>query len=72
MPTLANHAHLSDPQALRLVHEIKVLETLEEVLHWGLAQEVPRIVLDVIVQDEYCHDVVMEWEGGLHLVFDTT
>lgn len=72
MPTLANHAHLSDPQALRLVREIKVLETLEEVVRWGLLQAVPRIILDVIVQDEYCHDVVMEWEGGLHLVFDTT
>ena len=72
MPPLANHAHLSDSQALRLVREIKVLETLEEVLHWGLAQAVPRMILDVIVQDEYCHDVVIEWEGGLHLVFDTT
>ena len=72
MPTFANHARLSDAQAHRLVLELKVLETLEEVVRWGLAQAVPRMILDVVVQDEFGHDVVMEWEGGLHLVFDTT
>jgi len=72
MPTLANHANLSEAQAHRLVQQVRPLETLEEVIRWGVAQPTPRIILEVIVQDEYCHDVVMEWESGLHLVFDTT
>jgi len=72
MPTLANHAKITDEQALRLVDQVKRLETLEEVIQWGLRQPVARTILEVLVQDEYCHDVVMEWEGGLHLVFDTT
>jgi hypothetical protein len=25
-----------------------------------------------VVQDEYTHDVVVSWDGGRHLVFDTT
>lgn len=72
MPTLANHANISDEQAHRLVEQVQRLGTLEEVIRWGLRQPVERIILEVIVQDEYCHDVVMEWESGLHLVFDTT
>ena len=72
MPTLANHATISDQQAHRLVEQVKPLATLEEVMRWGLKQPIARMILEVVVQDEYCHDVVMEWEAGLHLVFDTT
>jgi hypothetical protein len=72
MPTLANHAQISDEQAHRLVDQVQGLATLEEVIRWGLRQPTARIILEIVVQDEYCHDVVMEWEGGLHLVFDTT
>lgn len=32
----------------------------------------PSNVSDVIVQDEFTHDVVIPWRQGLHLVFDTT
>jgi hypothetical protein len=72
MPTLANHATITDEQAHRLVAQVQGLATLEEVIRWGLAQPSPKMILEVLVQDEYCHDVVMEWESGLHLVFDTT
>ena len=41
------------------------LETLEEVLRWGA--HVP----EVVVQDEYMHDVIVE-HAGVILVFDTT
>ena len=43
------------------------LETLEDVLHWG------GHVLEVIVQDEYNHDVIVVKDGVAgFLVFDTT
>jgi hypothetical protein len=43
------------------------LATLEDVLHWG------GHVLEVIVQDEYNHDVVVRGHGDDgFLVFDTT
>jgi hypothetical protein len=42
------------------------LDTLEDVLRWGAD------VLDVIVQDEYTHDVVTRDPTGVILVFDTT
>jgi hypothetical protein len=44
------------------------LATLEDVLRWG------GDVLEVVVQDEYTHDVVVRAPGGGDgfLVFDTT
>ena len=42
----------------------ETLETLEQVLRWGAA------IVEVIVQDEYTHDVVCG--GPAFLVFDTT
>jgi hypothetical protein len=42
------------------------LETLEDVLRWG------GHVLEVIVQDEYTHDVVVHTLDAGFLVFDTT
>jgi hypothetical protein len=45
--------------------------TLEEVVRWGLAHSPPLQVAEVVVQDEFTHDVVMPW-GELFLVYDTT
>tara|TARA_R110002096_G_scaffold42143_4_gene113610 strand:- start:27675 stop:28046 length:372 start_codon:yes stop_codon:yes gene_type:complete len=72
MPTLANHANLTDAQAHKLVEQVRPLATLDEVIRWGQRQPTERMILEILVQDERCHDVVMEWELGKHLVFDTT
>ena len=45
---------------------------LDVVLRWGWAQTPPLEVVEVVVQDEFTHDVVMRWRGDRHLVFDTT
>lgn len=47
-------------------------KTMEDVVRWGLAQKPPRLVEDVIVQDEYTHDVVLRHPSGVYLVYDTT
>ena len=53
--------------ALRAKHEPATrLDTLEDVLHWG------GDVLEVIVQDEYNHDVIVRGHADGFLVFDTT
>ena len=53
--------------AARARHEAATkLDTLEEILRWG------GHVLEVIVQDEYTHDVIVAGHGDGFLVFDTT
>ena len=47
------------------------LGLLEDVVRWGLSLSPPTFVRDVVVQDEYTHDVVLV-VGDVTLVFDTT
>ena len=47
-----------------LAKQIKWLGTLGHVIPWGLAQNPPWIVVDVVVQDEYTHDVILAREGA--------
>ncbi len=46
--------------------------TLEDVVRWGLSLTPVVIVNDVVVQDEYTHDVVIAHPSGCILVYDTT
>jgi hypothetical protein len=47
------------------------LRSLEDVLAWAFAQRPPAELLEVIVQDEFTHDVIVR-HGAEYLVFDTT
>lgn len=48
------------------------LDTLEDVLRFGSAQRPAWALVDVIVQDEFTHDVIVEGPAPAFLVFDTT
>ena len=48
------------------------LETLEDILGFGFAQRPPWELAEVIVQDEFTHDVIVRGPGPAFLVFDTT
>lgn len=45
---------------------------LEDLLRWGAAQSPPGRVVDVVVQDEYTHDVIFTLDNQSYLVFDST
>jgi hypothetical protein len=51
--------------------EVRPLRSLEHVARWAFSRRPPSEIADVVVQDEYTHDVVVPWRG-VHLVFDTT
>jgi hypothetical protein len=53
------------PQRAAALAWVAQLDTLEDVIRGGLS------IADVIVQDEYTHDVVAS-DGELYLVFDST
>ncbi|TKD12420.1 hypothetical protein [Polyangium fumosum] len=62
-----------EPGARRVIESLLASQrTLEDVVRWGLALTPPRLVADVVVQDEYNHDVVLEHPAGVYLVYDTT
>ena len=49
---------------------IERLRTLEELLVWCRAHRAELV--DVVVQDEYTHDVLVRKADGHYLVFDST
>lgn len=48
------------------------LDTLEDVLRFGFLQWPAWQIADVIVQDEFTHDVIVDGPAPSFLVFDTT
>ena len=46
--------------------------TLGDVMKWGLSLTPPRAPVEIVTQDEYTHDVVLELDSECFLVYDTT
>lgn len=69
---LVDHTGLDATEHAALNAALAGLHTLHEVIRWGLAAAPERIVAEVIIQDEFTHDVVMPWTGDRYVVFDTT
>jgi hypothetical protein len=71
-----NFTNLSGEQHAEIEHELSRHQNLDDVMKWALAHPPgvfrPTVVADVIVQDEFTHDVVIPWRDGLFLVYDTT
>ncbi|HEX7840862.1 MAG TPA: hypothetical protein VF469_25465 [Kofleriaceae bacterium] len=60
------------PDAVARAAAATRLDTLEDVLRFGFAQRPAWELVDVIVQDEYTHDVIVLGPAPAFLVFDTT
>jgi len=69
---LLSRSLLGPDDRQRLEREVLPLGSLQEVVRWSFAQTPPVPVAGVVVQDEFSHDVVMQWHQGQFLVFDTT
>ncbi len=70
-PVRLDRSSLPDDVRDAVQREVAPLRLLEHVVRWAFSQTPPSDVADVIVQDEFSHDVVVPWRG-VHLVFDTT
>lgn len=60
------------PDMLSRAEAAARLGTLEDLLRFGLAQRPPWELLDVVVQDEFTHDVIFRGPAPAFVVFDTT
>lgn len=63
---------LEPGEAGALMRDLERLGDLHALLRWGLRREPELVIADVVVQDEFTHDVVMPYRDGMFLVFDTT
>ena len=69
---LIDHAGLPADELAQLTARIADHTTLGHVIRGWAAERPPRLVVDVITQDEYTHDVIFPYRDELHLVYDTT
>jgi hypothetical protein len=71
-----NQANLSPETVSGIAGELSAQENLKDVMNWALSHPrgtfIPSVVAEVIVQDEFTHDVIVPWRDGLVLVYDTT
>ena len=63
--SLHDRVGLRPSQRDALVAVLESQHILQDVVRW-------RLVASVVVQDEYTHDVVVPWDDGLYLAYDTT
>ena len=73
---VVNHANLSPEQIAQVEEELSGQHNLNDVMNWALSHPqsvfIPSVVANVIVQDEFTHDVIIPYRDDLVLVYDTT
>jgi hypothetical protein len=71
-----NRTGLPSDEVAGITRLLSEHRTLSDVLEWASKQPagtvLPQIVADVIVQDEFTHDVIVPWRDGLTIVYGTT
>ena len=56
----------------RFLEEVQGLATLNQVLQWSLSRKPRAEFVDVVVQDEFHHDVIVRVTRDAFAVFATT
>ena len=59
-------------QAAQALPELSGLATLEDVFRRLVRRQPPFVPVDVIIQDEFTHDVIFRAPDGSALVIDAT
>ena len=71
-----NRASLSPEQFTPIEAELKNHRSLLDVIKWARKQPpgtlLPEIIADLVVQDEFTHDIVVPWRDGLFIVYGST
>ena len=71
-------AYLNDIDAVAkhdggLADEIRSFTSIQDVLEWMRRRSLPLVMLDMVTQDEFCHDAIVPLrDGGRHVSFGMT
>jgi hypothetical protein len=56
----------------RLAGALASHSSIRHAVDWLARHEPPVGLADAVAMDEYCHDLLADYPGGLVLVYDTT
>jgi hypothetical protein len=67
-----NRAGLAEANFAELAQVVSCHRSMKHALDWALAQRPPLALADMVTQDEFSHDFLVAYPGGLWLVYDST
>jgi hypothetical protein len=70
-----NQANLPAAEFAIITQEMAGPQNLQQLIAWASDKRSflqPAVIVEVIVQDEFNHDVVVPYRDGLTLVYDVT
>lgn len=69
---LENRANLSSDNFEALSQAVSDHSSIKHAVDWSASRKPPLAFLDSIAQDEFSHDILIEYSSGLYLVYDVT
>jgi hypothetical protein len=69
---VSDRAGLPADELARLDALVAGHATLGHVVRGWAGERPPRLIVEIVTQDEYTHDVVIAYRDDIHLVYDTT
>ena len=67
-----NRAELPEADFAALARVVSAHRSMKHVLDWALGRRPPLALADMVTQDEFSHDFLVEYPGGLWLAYDST
>ncbi len=67
-----NRAALAEDAFSRLAGVLCRQRSIKHALDWLTAHRPPLTLTDILAQDEFSHDILVEYLDGLWLVYDTS
>ena len=67
-----NRAGLPDADFAALARAVAGHRSMKHALDWLLGHAPPLDLTDMVTQDEFSHDFLVPYPGGLWLVYDST
>jgi hypothetical protein len=67
-----NRAELPAADFAALAEVVSAHRSMKHALDWALGRRPPLALADRVTQDEFSHDFLVAYPGGLWLVYDST
>ena len=67
-----NRANLAADDVARIAELVELHQSIKQAVDWLAAHDPPLTLADMVTQDEYSHDILVAYPGGLWLVYDST
>jgi hypothetical protein len=69
---IENRASLAADEFGQITAVVASHRSVKHALDWFVKQKPPLLPADMVTQDEYSHDILVAYPGGLWLVYDST